>query len=57
MNCKFGELNKLKDIFDELDKDLFDELDKLNCNFGELAELKDEADEFDKFNCKVDVLN
>ena len=48
-NCKFDELDKLKEEFDELDK--------LNCKFEELDKLKDEFDECDKLNCKFDELD
>ena len=37
MNCKFGELDKFEDEFDEMDN--------LNCKFDELDKLKDEYDE------------
>ena len=37
MNCKFRELDKFEDEFDELDN--------LNCKFDELDKLKDEFDE------------
>ena len=44
LNCKFGEMDTLKNDFDVLDE--------LNSKFAELDKLKDEFDELDKLYCK-----